>query len=124
MAKWLVCGSRTYDNEKALFLWLDAARKAYGEPESVIHGGAKGADEMAGWWAGSNDIEERVFPADWNKDGKAAGPIRNARMALLLDPGDRVFAFVDKPLGQSRGTADMVRRAEARQEVSVIVFGP
>jgi hypothetical protein len=124
MAKWLVCGSRTYSDEKALFVWLDAARRNFGAPGVVIHGGAKGADEMAGWWAGNDDIEVQVFPADWGKDGKAAGPIRNARMALLLDPGDRVFAFLDKPLKESRGTADMVRRAEARPGVSVIVFAP
>lgn len=49
----------------------------------------------------------RAFPADWHRDGKAAGPIRNRRMLLEGMP-DLVVAF---PGG--RGTADMVRRARA-----------
>jgi hypothetical protein len=74
-------------------------------PTLIIHGCANGADEWADYWADVNNVPHRAFPADWNKHGKAAGPIRNQRM---LDEGkpDMVIAF---PGG--RGTADMVRRA-------------
>lgn len=75
--------------------------------EAIIHGGARGADEGANDWAGSEHVPARAFHADWRKHGNAAGPIRNQRM---IDEGkpDIVIAF---PGG--RGTADMVRLAEA-----------
>lgn len=58
-------------------------------------------------------------PADWNKHGRSAGPIRNQEM---LDSGlNFCFAFVDKPLAESKGTADMVRRCRAAG-VQTIVF--
>jgi len=74
---------------------------------SVIAGGANGADTMAKHLAHAWNVPFRMFRADWNTHGKAAGPIRNQRM---LDEGkpDLVVAF---PGG--RGTADMVRRAKA-----------
>lgn len=47
------------------------------------------------------------YPADWEKHGRAAGPIRNEKMLIVGTP-DMVLAF---PGG--RGTADMIRKAEA-----------
>lgn len=72
----------------------------------IITGGARGADRLAYNWAVVNWTDYQEFPADWQKYGKAAGPIRNQQM---LDEGkpDLVVAF---PGG--RGTADMVLRAK------------
>ena len=53
----------------------------------------------------------RIFPADWIRHGRAAGPIRNEQMLREGCP-DLVVAFHDDP-GLGRGTADMVRRALA-----------
>lgn len=52
-------------------------------------------------------VPVRVFKADWDKHGKAAGPIRNQQM---LDEGkpDLVLAFAG-----GKGTDDMCRRARA-----------
>lgn len=77
-----------------------------GLPELVIEGGAKGADTCAFWWAKSRGVPVRTFRADWDKEGKKAGILRNQRM---LDEGlpDLVVAF---PGGE--GTADMVKRAK------------
>lgn len=74
---------------------------------AVIHGGCEGADMCAAQWATKRGIPAQEFAADWNKYGKAAGPIRNQRM---LDEGkpDVVLVF---PGGS--GTADMTRRALA-----------
>jgi hypothetical protein len=69
----------------------------------IIHGGASGADRLAGEWAASRGIPVEVHPADWQKYGRAAGPIRNQQM--IDRKPDMVVAF---PGG--RGTADMVRR--------------
>lgn len=77
-------------------------------PLVVIHGGAKGADRMAKDWALEKGCDLVPFPAEWEKYGRKAGPIRNQRM---LDEGkpDIVLAFPDK---DSVGTWDMVKRAQ------------
>lgn len=54
-------------------------------------------------------FEVAACPADWKKHGKAAGPIRNQSMLTEHKP-DLVIAF---PLGESKGTRDMIRKAKA-----------
>lgn len=98
----LVCGGRDYADAQNVAKTL--ATYPIG---ALIQGGAAGADRLAKLWAMKHNVPLSEFKADWLKNGKAAGPIRNQRM---LDEGkpDLVIAF---PGG--RGTADMVRRAKA-----------
>jgi hypothetical protein len=73
----------------------------------VIHGGATGADRLAGEWARSRGIEVLVFRVsseEWKSIGKKAGPLRNARMISEGHP-DLAIGFPG-----SDGTADMLRR--------------
>lgn len=102
--KILVCGGRDYRNVTAVDLALSRVH-AKKPITQIIHGAARGADSLAKRWAEQNGIPHAAYPADWNANGKGAGPIRNQRM---LDEGepDGVVAF---PGGS--GTADMVRRA-------------
>ena len=65
-------------------------------------GGAKGADELARDWARIRNVWLITYPADWDRHGKAAGPIRNEHMLREFEP-DLVVAF---PGG--RGTQHMV----------------
>lgn len=88
----LVCGSRFWSTEAQSFriheeLW--ALR-----PSLLMHGGAKGADECADVWASipGSGAAVLVYRANWPVDGKAAGPIRNARMLRDGRP-DRGLAF-------------------------------
>lgn len=102
----LVCGGRDFEDESAVINYLfriDDERKI----TSIIHGGANGADKLGGQAAQLLQVPCQVFPANWKRDGKAAGPLRNQRM---LDEGkpDLVVAFKG-----GKGTADMVRRARA-----------
>jgi hypothetical protein len=119
----LVCGSRTFEDrvpiETMLHGYHDQAL-AWDEVPHVIEGGAKGADSIAGAWADSMECPHEQYPADWGQHGKRAGFIRNQQM---LDEGkpDVVWAFVDKPLRNSRGTADMVRRARNAQLPTYVV---
>lgn len=73
----------------------------------VVSGGAKGVDSLGEVWAHSMGVPVKVFPADWDKHGKKAGFVRNAEMA---EYADALIAVWD---GQSRGTYDMIRKAEA-----------
>lgn len=100
----LVCGGRDFDNVAFVRSRLDALH-AQQPITHLIHGGARGVDTIAGDWSKTKSIERYVCLADWNKHGKAAGPIRNARM-LEWKP-DLVVAF---PGG--RGTANMIEQAE------------
>jgi hypothetical protein len=86
---------------------LDAAHAAKPIGE-IIHGAAAGADTLAGDWAAERGVPVRLFRANWEKHGRAAGPIRNRQM---LDEGkpEIVIAF---PGGC--GTRNMVRQAIAR----------
>ena len=93
----LVCGGRNYSNYKRVAEFLASI-----EPTVVIHGGARGADSLAGRWARENNVKEEVYPAKWNLYGRAAGPIRNRQMLEESKP-DLVVAF---PGGS--GTAHMI----------------
>lgn len=107
----LVCGSRDWDSPYAIWCVLNG----YLSDEiglTVITGDARGADRHAREWAGHNGVDCETYPADWKQHSKAAGPIRNSIMLAEGKP-DYVWAFITKPLEQSRGTNDMVTRARA-----------
>lgn len=101
----LVCGGREYSDGQRVLLALSSVKEKRGL-SCVIHGGASGADRLAGIAAVHLGVDVEVFWADWKTYGKRAGPLRNQRMLLEGKP-DGVIAF---PGG--RGTEDMVRRAE------------
>lgn len=107
MTRVLVCGGRDFADDRLLWRVMLKVLTDKMDRVTVIHGGARGADELAGKWAATLGLDAEVYPADWQQHGRAAGPIRNQRM---LDEGrpDLVVAF---PGGS--GTADMVRRAKA-----------
>ncbi len=76
----------------------------------VIHGVARGADQLAGQCADELGFETEEYPADWKRYGRAAGPIRNSQMLLTGKP-DLVLAFHDD-LANSKGTKNMVMISE------------
>ena len=88
--KVLVCGGRKYSDWQRVCELLD---KLHAEHviTHVLHGGAAGADDLAGRWAYERGAQEVICPANWNRFGLTAGPVRNAAM-LELRP-DLVVAF-------------------------------
>lgn len=104
--KLLVCGGRNFKDYYWLFTELDRINHTRGI-DAVIHGGARGADSLAGKYATERRIQEMVFAADWDMYGPGAGPMRNKRMLVEGKP-DAVIAF---PGG--RGTADMIKQARS-----------
>lgn len=102
----LVCGGRDYSDRQTVFDYLDGLHLLH-TITLLIHGGARGADWLAGQWGQDRSVPVTVFAADWFNHGKAAGPLRNAKMLAEGKP-DLVVAF---PGG--RGTTDMVRKANA-----------
>ena len=119
----LVCGGRDFDDYNLLSRTLhEVIQSTVKSPDEnmyentvIIHGWAKGADTMADRWAFTNNIKVKRHAANWNKYGKAAGPIRNGVM-LKTEKPDLVVAFPG-----DIGTADMVTQAKAaRVEVREI----
>lgn len=99
----IVCGSRTWDNPHPI--WQSLERIAEQHPDAeIIHGAARGADSLADAAAKALGLKVTPVPADWEKFGKAAGPMRNKQM-LDLAP-DRLLAF--RCPGQSKGTDHMI----------------
>jgi len=93
----VVAGSRGVE------IWDTYAALAYCTlpVDEVVCGMADGAD-MHGWlWAKENNKPVRERPANWKKNGKAAGPIRNGQMA---QEGDGAIVVWD---GVSRGALNM-----------------
>lgn len=122
-ARVIVTGSRHWTDTQAIWDKLDwAATNYWVDPRGgmiIVHGDAPGTDVIAGEWTRlpwKRAIEE-PHPADWDKYGKAAGPRRNQEMVDL--GAELCLAF---PLGESRGTRDCMRRAEAAG-IPVINYG-
>lgn len=99
MKRVLVFGGRNYRDYPALKAAMDELSSAI-KVSLLIHGGANGADTLAGRWAHENDIHVARVDALWNTRGRAAGCERNQAM-LLLQPEYAVMF----PGGS--GTADM-----------------
>jgi hypothetical protein len=97
----LVCGSRFYTNYRNV---LEQLRKL--NVELVIAGGCRGADYLAVEAAKECGFPYVEFPADWEKSGKAAGPIRNEKM---LKEGKPDFVLVFHPdIENSKGSRHML----------------
>jgi len=102
----LVCGSRYWHDED----FIDGFIESLVERDAIIiHGAARGADEMAGESADRHGLECLEFPADWDRHGKRAGFLRNQQM---LDEGrPTMVAAFTYDIYQSRGTYDMAKRS-------------
>lgn len=117
MDKVIVTGSRIWPNASIVAIVLREL-----DPQLVIHGNARGADQFAQNWAVANERDFHGFNAKWRRGhamggyNKAAGHIRNGRM-LDAYPGTLVIAF---PYGLAAGTRDCIRQAQERfHEVKV-----
>jgi len=105
----LVCGDRNWRAIGPIETVL-ALYEGLPYQDTLIHGGCRGADRLAGHIGLGMGFKIRKYPAQWNRYGKAAGVIRNQQM---LDEGrpDIVIGFHDN-IEQSRGTKDMLNRAK------------
>jgi len=103
----IICGGRDFNDKAMLRKALDRLHLNH-HFTLVIDGGYGNADNFGHEWARDNGIPTERYFADWDKQGLAAGPIRNQRM---LDKG-RPHGVVAFPTEQSRGTWDMVKRAK------------
>jgi len=103
--KVIIAGSRDFDDYSLLRDYCDHILSQKGATE-VVSGTARGADQLGERYAKERGYFIQRFPADWNAYGKAAGYIRNRKMA---EYADALIAFWD---GKSRGTLNMISLAK------------
>lgn len=113
--KVIVAGSREFNDRELLDRTM---RRLYGSQGIIVLSGmARGADTLGKEWAEENGVVVDKHPADWDRYGKSAGPIRNREMAK---EADALVAFWD---GKSVGTKHMINCALLDGlEVHVIPF--
>ncbi len=107
-----IVGSRTfndYEYMKSVLKWYNIRK--------IVSGGAKGADKLAERYALEYDIPNQVFEADWNRHGKAAGPIRNKQ---IIEACEELIAFHD---GKSKGTMHSIKFAKQNNK-PVYIYWP
>lgn len=112
--KLAVVGSRTFCD----YAWLEQCLLGsfrVDDIDTVISGGARGADALAARFAVAHGIPLMVLRADWDTHGRKAGPIRNT---AIVAQADAVAAFWD---GHSSGTYDTIAKARAAGR-RVVIF--
>jgi hypothetical protein len=112
--KVVIAGGRDFTNSDAFHDWMGLV-PAWLYITEVVSGGAVGVDALGEQYAGRYNLPLTVFPADWEKHKRAAGPIRNAQMA---EYGDALIAFWD---GKSRGTKNMIENMKKRDKHIVLI---
>lgn len=102
MRKIAIVGSRDYNRPDKIETFIAGFR---GLDVEIVSGGARGVDTYAVTYAKQFELKTKVFPADWESNGKRAGFLRNAQ---IVDYSDILVAFWD---GKSRGTKDSIDKA-------------
>jgi len=104
MFRVVVAGSRDYNDYLKAKKYIEYAISGVKDYCTMvfISGGCRGADMLGERYAKENGYKIARYPADWEKYGRSAGPIRNRKMA---DISDLVICFWD---GKSRGTKSMI----------------
>lgn len=121
----IIAGTRTFDDYALLCATCDHALANKSRVQIISGANVRwedskvqhSADLLGVVYALEKGYSITPFPADWNKRGKAAGPIRNRQMA---QHADALIAFHD---GQSTGTASMIAEAKkAGLKVRVVEY--
>ena len=103
--KVIIAGSRHCTDRKLLD---EAIRESGFKITGVVSGGARGVDTMGEDWAAEHGVSIHLYAAEWDKYGRAAGPIRNQQMAK--DSGAE--ALIALKSSEARGTASMIKEAK------------
>lgn len=119
----ILTGTRSTNPERAKRViedFLDAHRcQSY--PITFYHGGSGNVDQTAGRMFSPEGIRyQKVFRADWDTHGKAAGPIRNREMIeTALSSGERILGLAIWD-GKSPGTFNCIQEM-IRRGIKVVV---
>ena len=108
--KYIIAGSRDFTD----FELMERVLKEF-DIHEIVCGGARGADILGKEYGDKYNIPVKMFPANWERFGNRAGPLRNIEMA---EYGSALIAFWD---GESKGTQHMIREANRRKLYTVVI---
>lgn len=105
--KIIVAGCRNYTDYDEAKNFINFCIKDFKDKYSLclLSGGCRGADLLGERFAIENNWQIKKYPAEWNKYGRAAGPIRNNKMVC---DSDFIICFWD---GKSKGTENLIKSA-------------
>lgn len=112
----LISGYRDWHNYAKFCLEIKYLISRLARPLTFIVGDAKGVDEMCIRYCKEFGHKYKIFNADWDRHGKAAGPKRNQEMidyisALVPISERKMIAFLhDRSIG-TKGCIEMAKRA-------------
>lgn len=108
MKKIIVAGPRDYVDKEYIYqildMYINMLYLKVTDNVEIVEGGARGVDSIARDYAKDYQLYHKQFPADWGRNGRSAGPIRNQQMAEYADV---LIAFYNG----SRGTSNMIKQA-------------
>ena len=113
-SKVIIAGSRDFNDFSYLQGYMATLPPWIGIDE-VVCGEAKGADTLGKQWAELHGIPVKSFPADWDRLGRRAGPMRNVEMGIYADG---LIAFWD---GKSSGTHHMIKYMESEGKWTYVI---
>lgn len=103
----IIAGTRTFDDYEFLCYHCDYFLSEMRKKRRIVivSGRANGADQMGERYARERGYSLRTYPANWERYGNRAGPIRNE---LMAQNADALIAYWD---GRSPGTKNMIDMA-------------
>lgn len=114
-----IIGSRDFDDYEQMtnVLWnLFQLRRGTIPKDTIISGGARGADFLARKYAEEEELNYTEFLPNWDELGKKAGFVRNKQ---IIDACDMVLAFWD---GKSKGTKHSLNLAKEAKKPTFVVY--
>ena len=109
----VICGCRNFYDKNVFSAFVDKclAETAKECEIRILSRHCSGVDAMAEQYAAEHGLQLSIYPADWRRYGRAAGPKRNFEMA---NEADAVIAFWD---GSSKGTKNMIDIADKLNKI-------
>lgn len=113
----LVCGGRHFADYGLLERTInDIVFESGCSDAEIVSGHCVGADRLGELYAERHNVSVKIFPAQWKKYGKRAGPIRNKQMVDYISgfKNKAVVAFVSANTKGTRNTIALAKKANIR----------
>lgn len=110
--KLAIIGSRSFNDKQKLELAINELNL---DIDTVVSGGAMGADKLGEEWAKNHGIKVELHLPEWPKYGRSAGIIRNK---AIVQSCDFCLAFWD---GKSKGTNSSIIQCQKLKKPFLII---
>ena len=112
----VICGGRHFNDYEQLKTTITnflKQRKIEVENVEIVSGHCQGADMLGEQYAKEYGLNLTIFPADWQRYKRKAGPIRNKQMIeyIMQTENKAVIAFVSENSKGTKQTVLLAKRA-------------